>query len=167
MSLDMKKSVIKALQNRIEELNIENKIKEDFPFEGFDTLCTLTGVADGMSVLTETTVLDWNEENFIVQFYSTIAVNLKDSVMEELFKATEKLNILCPFGNFGIYREENQFYHKFSVLLEKDLEEKEFVNKIIKNLEAVFDAISDKVPLLAVFITGDMDYKTALEEDLF
>ena len=132
-----------ALGSALEEMGIEfsyvNGAGE--PQIG-DTMRILFPVTeDGHIALTEVLVTEYTEDLDLLMLYTTLVVELNEKAAE----LPEKLlgwNLTCPLGAYGVYEEEKQLYHKYTMPFDRDGAAEDLANDAVMLLELLFDVFS-------------------------
>ena len=91
----------------------------------------------------------------LLRFDTTIFANITDDGVDSLTEVLEELNLLCPFGHFGIF--DGDLYHRYSVILPEFSASE--CDKICESVLLVIDTIRK---LLAINLSSLED---ALEDD--
>lgn len=111
-----------------------------------DTLRILVPVTeDGDVVLMELMVASLNEETDLLQFYTTLIMELGPGY-EALSKALMQWNFLCPLGSFGIFEQEKQLYHKYGIPVSPKGDAGELAEQTLSILALLYDVISKQFP---------------------
>ena len=116
-----------------------------------DTLRVLVPITDeGEAVLLELMVAAIDEETDLLQFYTTMVMELAAD-RGQLARTLMQWNFLCPLGSFGVFEEGNQLYHKYGILLTGTEELDELAERVILILSVLYEVIEQKYPLAVEF----------------
>lgn len=116
-----------------------------------DTLRVLVPITDeGEAVLLELMVAAIDEETDLLQFYTTMVMELAAD-RGQLARTLAQWNFLCPLGAFGIFEEGNQLYHKYGIVLNGTEELDELAERVILILSVLYEVIEQKYPLAVEF----------------
>lgn len=143
MELEVQKMLFDRLAKEFNERDIETQTA---PGNGGaqvgDTLRLLIPVNDeGDAVLMEIMLANYFEDMDLLQFYSTLLLEIGPGY-DELKNATFELNFFCPIGAFGIYEEGRQYYHKYGLMLETPHSIDELTERTLIVMEGLYDVIS-------------------------
>lgn len=116
-----------------------------------DTLRVLVPITDeGEAVLLELMVAAIDEETDLLQFYTTMVMELAAD-RGQLARTLMQWNFLCPLGSFGVFEEGNQLYHKYGIVLNGTEELDELAERVILILSVLYEVIEQKYPLAVEF----------------
>jgi hypothetical protein len=149
MDLNATHQFFRALEDMIHALDIETTYVEGIhaPQIG-DTLRILLPVTEeGHPVITEVMLTDFTEEDDLLFIYSTVIAAFSEKAAELPQKLSE-WNLLCPLGAFGIYEEEGQLFHKYTLPIPKDAEPGDLAEEAMYLLELIHSVLSEKYPEL-------------------
>ena len=141
-----------ALDGKVQELGIQTNYVEGIsrPQIG-DTLRILMAVTkEGHPVVTEFMVTEMAADYDLLIIYSTVLAKLgkrKSELPEKLLE----WNILCPMGHYGIYEEENQLYHKYSVPVPVDMDPEALAEEAMNLLGLIYELFSAQYNELAEY----------------
>ena len=121
-----------------------------------DTIRFLLPMSDeGGMVMMELLILDLGEEEFLLEFYTTMFTDVED-VITDLSVEIPAWNFLCPLGSFGIFEEEGHLYHKYGLPFSGDTETEKFAKDSVTVMKFLFDIIADKyAAVLEMMIEGE------------
>ena len=107
-----------------------------------DTLRILFPVTgEGHAAITEVMVTGDTEDLDLLMIYTTLVVELNEKAAE----LPEKLlgwNLLCPLGSYGIFEEEQQLYHKYTMPFDRSGTAEDLASDTMTLLELLFDVFS-------------------------
>ncbi len=149
MDLNASHRFFRKLEDLIHELDIETTYVEGIraPQIG-DTLRILLPVTEeGHPVISEVMLTGFTEEADLLLLYSTVIAALSEKAAELPQKLSE-WNLLCPLGAFGIYEEEGQLFHKYTLPVPKDMDPEELAEEAMYLLELIYGVLSEKYPEL-------------------
>ena len=110
---------------------------------------------EGGVVMMELLILDLGEEEFLLEFYTTMFTDVED-VITDLSVEIPAWNFLCPLGSFGIFEEEGHLYHKYGLPFSGDTETEKFTKDSVTVMKFLFDIIADKyAAVLEMMIEGE------------
>lgn len=169
MDLEFRQNFLQGLQARFEALEIEQRYSvegeggEAMPM--LRALFSTTGNGEGQ-ITTDILFFPADYGVELLQIYSTIALNIKDGAIDELFKLFNALNFVCPIGAFGVYLEGGHVYHKYNMTLNPA----SGLEKCLDDLEAVLaqilSGIGPRYQLIHSISSGLLTYEEAKSKDL-
>ena len=116
-----------------------------------DTLRVLVPITDeGEAVLLELMVAAIDEETDLLQFYTTMVMELAAD-RGQLARTLMQWNFLCPLGSFGVFEEGNQLYHKYGILLTGEEELDRLAEHVIEILSVLYEVLEQKIPAAKEF----------------
>ena len=116
-----------------------------------DTLRVLVPITDeGEAVLLELMVAAIDEETDLLQFYTTMVMELAAD-RGQLARTLMQWNFLCPLGSFGVFEEGNQLYHKYGILLTGEEELDRLAEHVIQTLSVLYEVLEQKFPAAKEF----------------
>lgn len=116
-----------------------------------DTLRVLVPITDeGEAVLLELMVAAIDEETDLLQFYTTMVMELAAD-RGQLARTLMQWNFLCPLGSFGVFEEGNQLYHKYGILLTGEEELDRLAEHVIQILSVLYEVLEQKFPAAKEF----------------
>ncbi len=116
-----------------------------------DTLRVLVPITDeGEAVLLELMVAAIDEETDLLQFYTTMVMELAAD-RGQLARTLMQWNFLCPLGSFGVFEEGNQLYHKYGILLTGEEELDRLAEHVIEILSVLYEVLEQKFPAAKEF----------------
>lgn len=116
-----------------------------------DTLRVLVPITDeGEAVLLELMVAAIDEETDLLQFYTTMVMELAAD-RGRLARTLMQWNFLCPLGSFGVFEEGNQLYHKYGILLTGEEELDRLAEHVIEILSVLYEVLEQKFPAAKEF----------------
>ena len=141
-----------ALDGKVQELGIQTNYVEGISHPQIgDTLRILMAVTkEGHPVVTEFMVTEMAADYDLLIIYSTVLAKLgkrKSELPEKLLE----WNILCPMGHYGIYEEENQLYHKYSVPVPVDMDPEALAEEAMNLLGLIYELFSAQYTELAEY----------------
>ena len=157
MDLKGAHAFLHSLDEKVQELGIQTNYIEGIrsPQIG-DTLRILMAVTEeGHPVVTEFMVTEMAADYDLLIIYSTVLAKLGKRKAELPEKLLE-WNILCPMGHYGIYEEENQLYHKYSVPVPVDKDPEELAEEAMNLLGLIYELLSAQYSELAEY-SSDAD----------
>lgn len=156
MDLNRQQAFFQALEGQIEALGLQkNWVTGSGTPQLGDTLRILVPVTDqGDVVLMELMAVALNEETELLQFYTTMVMEIGPGY-EQLEQKLVEWNFLCPVGAFGIFTEGRQFYHKYTIPLFREIDAETLAEQTISVLELIYEVISAKFPQV-VQLSGDV-----------
>lgn len=107
------------------------------------TLLPLTETGD--MVMTEFMAAPYTDEADLIQIYSTMIMKIGPGY-EALKEIMLDWNLTCPLGAFGIYRQERQFYHKYTFLQTKDADPEETAEEVFTQTGIILDVLREYYP---------------------
>ena len=149
MDLNAVHQFFRALEDKIHALEIETTYVEGIrsPQIG-DTLRVLLPVTEeGHPVITEFMVTDFTDEEDLLLIYSTVIAKFNEKA-SELPQKLSGWNLLCPLGAYGIYEEEGQLFHKYTLPIPKEADAEALAGEAMFLLELVYSVLSEKYPEL-------------------
>ena len=152
MNLKTAHQFFQALDQKIQELGIETTYVEGIrsPQIG-DTLRILLPVTEeGHPVITEVMVTELADDLDLLHLYSTLIVTLNEKASELPGKLSE-WNLLCPLGAYGIYEEERQLFHKYTLPFPRDVDAGSLAQEAMLLLELIFEVLSKDYPEYIVY----------------
>ncbi|MBE6070108.1 MAG: hypothetical protein E7211_20820 [Clostridium lundense] len=141
-----------ALGNELEKLGINTTYVEGAgaPQIG-DTLRILFPVTDeGHAAITEVMVSELEEDLNMLHIYSTIVVELNEKA-DELPNKLIEWNLLCPLGGYGLYEEERQLYHKYTMPFNINKDPESLADDTMTLLELLFNVLTNAYPDYSVY----------------
>ncbi len=141
-----------ALDGKVQELGIQTNYVEGIsrPQIG-DTLRILMAVTkEGHPVVTEFMITEMAADYDLLIIYSTVLAKLGKRGSELPQKLLE-WNILSPMGHYGIYEEENQLYHKYSMPIPVDTDPEALAEKAMDLLGLIYEQLSAQYTELAEY----------------
>ena len=154
MDLNASHQFFRKLEDLIHELDIETTYVEGIhaPQIG-DTLRILLPVTEeGHPVISEVMLTEFTEEDDLLFLYTTVIAAFSEKAAELPQKLSE-WNLLCPLGAFGIYEDEGQLFHKYTLPIPKDTDPDELAEETMYLLELIYSVLSDKYPELQEYAT--------------
>lgn len=116
-----------------------------------DTLRVLVPITDeGEAVLLELMVAAIDEETDLLQFYTTMVMELAAD-RGQLARTLMQWNFLCPLGSFGVFEEGNQLYHKYGILITGEEELDRLAEHVIEILSVLYEVLEQKFPAAKEF----------------
>ena len=116
-----------------------------------DTMRVLVPITDeGDAVLLELMVAAIDEETDLLQFYTTMVMELAAD-RGQLARTLMQWNFLCPLGSFGVFEEGNQLYHKYGILLTGEEELDRLAEHVIEILSVLYEVLEQKFPAAKEF----------------
>lgn len=116
-----------------------------------DTLRVLVPITDeGEAVLLELMVAAIDEETDLLQFYTTMVMELAAD-RGQLARTLMQWNFLCPLGSFGVFEEGNQLYHKYGILLTGEEELDRLAEHVIEILSVLYEVLEQTFPAAKEF----------------
>ncbi len=140
------------LEKKLGELGVESTYVDGAggPQTG-DTLRVLFPVTEeGHAAITELMVTSFAEDLDLLIIYSTVVAELNEKAGELPQKLIE-WNLDCPLGAFGVYREENQLYHKYSVPFDRDKAPGDLAEEAMTLLSVLFEVLSAHYPTYSAY----------------
>lgn len=126
MDLKLQKELFQTLDERMKTIGVETRrVPGVDGIQVGDTLRFFVPVTDdGDPVLIELMVVNLTEEADMLQVFTTVLTGLEEEQFDRVHQAIEEWSSECPVGNYGIYAEERQLYHKYGLLFfaERDVE---------------------------------------------
>jgi hypothetical protein len=79
-------------------------------------------------------------ERYCFQFYTTI---LREMACEpaELERTAMEINFFCPIGDFGVFRSERQFFHKYGMMFDEEKNVTVIATAAMMAIEAIADMV--------------------------
>ncbi len=102
--------------------------------------------------LMQVCLLPFSDDTPLVQFYTTVAVDLDEENLVPAAAAYNALSLTCPLGSFHVHEPRRQAYHKYCYMLLQD--ELEWVDAIELMLLHCWNVI-DRFFLDALGIASD------------
>ena len=145
MDIPAVKACFEKVRAELSALGIESTYIEgiDDPQIG-ETLRILFPVTqDGNAVITEIMVTSFTAQLDLLMLYSTIVAEIGPRY-DELVRTLIPWNMLCPFGAYGIFEEERQLYHKYSLPFPNDVDPADLAGQIMVLLGVLHEVLSEK-----------------------
>ena len=145
-----------ALESKISEVGMESYILEGIrsPQIG-DTLRILMPVtAEGHPVISEFMLTELADDYHMLILYTTVLASIKAN-KEKLPATLIDWNLACPMGHYGVYEEENQLYHKYSLPFPVDTDPVLLAAQAMDLLTLVYELLSAKYPDFLEFTGKD------------
>lgn len=142
-----------SLEKKLGEMEIDTTYVDgsDAPQVG-DTLRILLPVTEvPHAAITEVMVTDIGEGIDLLMIYSTIVVELDGSKAGELPQKLLDWNMLCPLGSYGIYEEENQLYHKYTIPFDAEMAPEDLADLTMMLLGLIHNILSDAHPTYSAY----------------
>ena len=139
------------LDEKLQALGIETTYVEGAraPQLG-DTLRILLPVTEeGYPVITEVMLTEFAEDLDMLFLYSTVVPLREDAA--GLSEKLSEWNLLCPLGAYGIYAEEGQLFHKYTLPFPREMDPDLLAEDAMMLLELVHSVLSQKYPELREF----------------
>ncbi len=152
MDLKGAHAFLNSLEGKVRELGIQTNYIEGIrsPQIG-DTLRILMAVTqEGHPVVTEFMITEMAADYDLLIIYSTVLAKLGKRGSELPQKLLE-WNILSPMGHYGIYEEENQLYHKYSMPIPVDTDPEALAEKAMDLLGLIYEQLSAQYTELAEY----------------
>ena len=149
MDLKAVHQFLQELDGKITELGIETTYVKggDSPQIG-DTLRILLPVTEeGHPVITEIMVSEFADDLDLLHLYSTVFPKCGGK-LSELPQKLSEWNLLCPLGAFGIYEEEQQLFHKYTLPFPLEMEPDVLAEEAMLLIELIHSVLSQKYPEL-------------------
>ncbi len=118
---DKNNYILERLKAELLAMGFESYLVVDEEINVLKAELTELGRAEHKAVL-EVMALPYevDEEQVLVQFYTTIAMNMDDSNIPPAIAALNTLNASVPVGAVHIYEDYKQMYHRYAALLNED-----------------------------------------------
>lgn len=130
-----------------------------------DTLRVLLPMTDeGRPALMDFMAATIGEGADVLQYYTTLTMELPDKGREELIKAVPVFNFYCPLGSFGIFNG-HQLYHKYSLLLKEEGAEA-IAADVLDCMTLLYDMLDEYYPLLMELAEGNVTLDETVEKGL-
>ncbi|MBE7004298.1 MAG: hypothetical protein E7425_08460 [Ruminococcaceae bacterium] len=155
MDIEGAKAFIHVLDGKIHELDLDTTIMDGIqsPQIG-DTLRVLMPVTEeGHPVITEFMLMELADDYNLLMIYTTVMASIrrnKDKLPAKLIE----WNLACPMGHYGIYEEENQLYHKYTLPFPSDAAPEVLAAQAMDLMGLVFELLSNHYPALEEFTAG-------------
>ncbi len=152
MDLKTAHHFFQALDQKIQELGIETTYVEGIrsPQIG-DTLRILLPVTEeGHPVITEVMVTELADDLDLLHIYSTLIFKFNENAAELIGKLSE-WNLLCPLGAYGIYEEEGQLFHKYTLPFPREMDASSLAEEAMLLLELIFEVLSNHYSAFGVY----------------
>ena len=149
MDLKTTHHFLQELDGKLAALGIETTYVKggDSPQIG-DTLRILLPVTEeGHPVITEVMVSEFAEDLDMLHLYSTVIAKFSEKAAELPQKLSE-WNLLCPLGAFGIFEEEGQLFHKYTLPFPRDMAADILAEEAMLLIELIHSVLSQKYPEL-------------------
>ncbi len=131
-----------------------------------DTIRSLVPVTDnGDAVMLEISLAKLNDDIDFLQFYSTLIMEIGTGY-EQLEQACSVMNFYCPVGAFGVFAQNRQFYHKYSLLMDAQADMERLHADAMTALEAIYDVLSVHFQVAVKLSEGQITLEQALEQGL-
>ncbi len=140
---------LQELDGKITELGIETTYMKggDSPQIG-DTLRILLPVTEeGHPVITEIMVSEFADDLDLLHLYSTVLPKCGGN-LSELQQKLSEWNLLCPLGAFGIFEEEEQLFHKYTLPFPLEMGPDVLAEEAMLLIELIHSVLSQKYPEL-------------------
>jgi len=164
-----RKQMFQLLESYLKELGIESKYVSGAgaPQLG-DTLLTMVPVmgAGDLSALMEIALVDMGDNLYYLQFYSTLIMDCADA-QDEFYKCLNDMNFFTPVGSFGIFRQQRQLFHKYSIIVGDGETAENVAERALTALHAVTKVHAWRMPLISGIYTGELNYETVAAKGLF
>ncbi len=149
MDLKATHRFLQELDDKLTALGIETTYVEGGgPPQIGDTLRVLLPVTEeGHPVITEIMVTELADDLNMLHIYSTVIAEFNEKAPELPGKFSE-WNLLCPLGAFGIYEEEQQLFHKYTLPFPLEMEPEDLAEEAMLLIELVHGVLSQKYPEL-------------------
>ena len=139
------KSLFDSIREQLSGLGIDSVCKEGSgdPQIG-ETLRILFPVTpEGDAVITELVVTAFSPELDLLFLYSTIVAKIGERY-DELVQKLIPWNMGCPFGAYGIYEEERQLYHKYTLPFPNDADPADVAGQALVMLGILNEVLSER-----------------------
>ena len=149
MDLKAAHQFFNLLDEKIQALGVETTYVEGIrsPQLG-DTLRFLLPVTEeGDPVIMEVMVTELTDDADLLHIYSTLITALGEKAAELPQKLSE-WNLLCPLGAYGIYEEEGQLFHKYTLPFPREAEADLLADDAMFLIELIHSVLSQKYPEL-------------------
>jgi hypothetical protein len=148
------KKVIEELETQLTDLGFESIMKDIDGLEVLRVLLDEIGKSGEGEAIIEFCFLPLGDDDSsestdlrLFQVYTTLAANIDEKKDADILVKINDANMECLLGNFGIYAEERQMYHKYVSVVRGDTAEEMLkviqpaVNWIETNIAENFDEI--------------------------
>ena len=146
MDTNQQNAYFQALEARLRAMELETR---RMPADGQpgvgQTMRFLLPISDeGDSVLVEITAAAIDGELSLLQFYTTMLIDLREP-LDALREKIHRWNFECPFGSFGIFTQEGHLYHKYALpVFEKEGKSPEtLTEETVSILSVLYDLIAE------------------------
>ncbi len=155
------------LEGRIKDLGLRTSYVEGIrsPQIG-DTLRVLMPLSaeEGHPVLTEFMITELAADYNLLLIYSTFIAPIGER-RDELTQKLIDWNLICPMGHFGIYEEEDQLYHKYTLPFPVDTSPETLADLADGLLGLIFELLSGRYDELAEFLDeSELDEEEPADE---
>ena len=134
------------LEKMLKEKNLETYITDSGDPLAGNILRTLLPVTEtGDMVMTEFMAASYTDDADLIQIYSTMIMKIGPGY-EAMKEMILDWNLTCPLGAFGIYRQERQFYHKYTFLQPKDADPEETAEEVFDQTGIILDILREYFP---------------------
>lgn len=169
MEINFQQDFLNGLQDRLETLEIEHRYTLEG--EGEEALPMLRALfattGNGEGQVTTDILFNPNDTGItLLQIYSTIALNIADGAMDELFKLCNSISFYCPLGAFGVYLEGGHVYHKYNMTLNPISVLENSLNDAEEILAAILTIIGTYYQLIHTIAGGLLTFEEAKSKGL-
>lgn len=140
------------LDDKIQALGIKTTYVEGIrsPQLGDTLRILLPLTAEGYPVITEVMVTEFADDADLLHIYTTVITLLGENAAELAGKLSE-WNLLCPLGAYGVYEEERQLFHKYTLPFPREAEAELLAEDAMFLIELIHGVLSQKYPELQAY----------------
>ena len=147
MTLENQQEFVRLLQKKMTAMQLQSTTL-DGPANQIGKTVRMLAVLteEGDAALMEVMITPFSEEEDLMMFFSTIYryETVDDELAGELMVEMSDWNMTCPLGNFGFYDEEQQVYHKYSILIDPNESPETLAAKAMNHLEVLYEVVNSR-----------------------
>ncbi len=167
--MDNNRFILEQFKEKLNEYGMEARLDND------EDICVLKAELNDLGrasnkALMEVMALPYEVEEgqVIVQFYTTIAINMRDDNIAPALRELNTMNVTVPVGAVHIFEEFKQMYHKHSVVLKEEWSDEtklEVATAALLNCLNVVDFIYDEALIISDDVANLSEFRRLVDKE--
>ncbi len=167
--MDNNRYILEHFIEKLAEYGMEARLNND------EDICMIKAELNDLGrasnrALMEIMVLPYEVEQgqIIVQFYTTIAINMREGNIAPALRELNTMNVSIPVGAVHIFEDFKQLYHKHSVVLKEDWDEEtklEVATTALLNCLNIVDFIYDEALIISDDVANLAEFRRLVDKE--